>query len=112
MANKGKRFPESLQRLDSRTVLFYSNSIEVRFDTEEDRLSFEVWRDFRNRILEAANRQDYVRAAELVHEAVQEGEDEYVLIEDIPDDTTREVVILEFEKIQEEAQARIHPCPI
>ena len=103
MPNKRKQFPMSIQRRDGCTVLRYSDSIEPRFDIEEDRLSFEAWSDFHSRLLEAANRQDYVGAAELLRNAMDEGLDEYALIEYIPDDTTRELVILEWEKIQRPA---------
>ena len=100
MDKQGKRFPERLQRLDGRTLLFYSDSTHVRFDTEQDRFSFELWCDFRARLLEAANLQDYVGASRLLYDAMDEGLDEYALIEDIPDDTAREVIRLEFEKIE------------
>ena len=106
MGKHGKRFPERLQRIDGATVLLYSDSIDMRFDTEEYRLSFELWCDFHDRLLQAANRQDYVGAAQLLHDAMNEGLDEYVLLEDIPDDTMREVTRLEYEK-SEEAPAHI-----
>ncbi len=105
MANKRKQFAMWIERRDDDgyTVLRYSDSIDARFDIKEDRLAFEAWSDFHSRLLEAADLQDYVGAAGLLHDAMEEGFDEYALIEYIPDDTTRELVILEWEKIQRPA---------
>ena len=110
MDKQGKRFPERLWRFEGRTVLFYSDSIDVHFDSENDRIEFEEWCDLSHRFLEAANQQDYAEAARILAEALNDGtiifeEDE--LIEKVADDTTREVIRLEFEKIYEESIAHL-----
>ncbi len=108
MGKKRKQFPLQVMRFDNegRTVLIYSDSTHVRFDTENDRIEFEAWCDVHGRFVEAADRQDYAEAARLVVHALNEGiiEDTDELIEECgADDTTLEVIRLEFEKLENDA---------
>ncbi len=105
MGKKRKRFPDYVERFDGRTVLVYSDSTHVRFDTENDRIEFEAWCDVNRRYVEAARRQNYAEAARLVVHALNEGiiEDTDELIQEWgADNTTREAIRLEFEKVEDE----------